>query len=63
MAMRTAPTSVVLSDRRARLLSTPLRHLDVVLIGATLSVAGLGLVMIYSATKALTREQGVRSLY
>jgi rod shape determining protein RodA len=40
-----------------------LRHLDVVLIGATLSLAGLGLVMIYSATKALTREQGVSSLY
>lgn len=63
MAMRTAPTSVVLSDRRARLLSTPLRHLDVVLIGATLALAGLGLVMISSATKALTREQGVSSLY
>jgi len=63
MGMRTAPTSVVLSDRRARLLSTPLRHLDVVLIGATLSLAGLGLVMIYSATKARTREEGVSSLY
>ncbi|MGZ8615171.1 MAG: rod shape-determining protein RodA [Actinomycetota bacterium] len=63
MASRTIPTSVVLSDRRARLLSTPLRHLDVVLMGATLSLAGLGLVMVSSATKALTREEGVSSLY
>ncbi|MGZ8752056.1 MAG: rod shape-determining protein RodA [Acidimicrobiia bacterium] len=63
MASRTIPTSVVLSDRRARLLSTPLRHLDVVLIGATLSLASLGLVMVSSATKALTREEGVSSLY
>jgi rod shape determining protein RodA len=54
---------VVLSDRRARLLSTPLRHLDLVLVGATLSLAGLGLVMISSATQARTKEEGLGSLY
>jgi len=60
---RVMPASVVLSDRRARLMATPLRHLDVVLIGATLALAGLGLVMVYSATQARTEQEGLSSLY
>lgn len=60
---RAMPASVVLSDRRARLVATPLRHIDVVLIGATLAIAALGLVMVHSATQARTRLEGVGPLF
>lgn len=60
---RAIPASVVLSDRRARLMATPLRHLDVTLIGATLAIAALGLVMVHSATQARTEQEGLGSLY
>ncbi len=46
-----AALSSVMSDRRARLESSPLRHLDLVLVGSVLAINALGLVMIYSATR------------
>ena len=39
------------SDDRRRSLLGVLRHLDVILIGATLTLAGIGLVMVYSVTR------------
>jgi len=41
----------VLTDRRSRLESSPLRHLDLVLVGSVLAINALGLLMIYSATR------------
>lgn len=41
----------VMSDRRARLESSPLRHLDLLLVGSVLAINALGLLMIYSATR------------
>jgi len=41
----------VMTDRRSRLESSPLRHLDLVLIGSVLAINALGLLMIYSATR------------
>ena len=41
----------VMSDRRARLESSPLRHLDLILVGSVLAINALGLLMIYSATR------------
>ena len=41
----------VMTDRRARLASSPLRHLDLVLVGSVLAINALGLLMIYSATR------------
>lgn len=46
-----AALSSVMSDRRARLESSPLRHLDLVLVGSVLAINALGLIMIYSATR------------
>jgi rod shape determining protein RodA len=60
---RAMPASVVLSDRRARLQATPIRHLDVVLVAATLAISALGLVMIDSATRARTKSAHLSSLY
>jgi len=41
----------VLGERRSRLDTSPLRHLDLVLVGSVLAINVLGLVMIYSATR------------
>ncbi|MEY3362343.1 MAG: hypothetical protein RL531_2062 [Actinomycetota bacterium] len=41
----------VLGERRSRLDTSPLRHLDLVLVGSVLAINLLGLVMIYSATR------------
>jgi rod shape determining protein RodA len=41
----------VMTDRRSRLESSPLRHLDLVLVGSVLAINALGLLMIYSATR------------
>jgi rod shape determining protein RodA len=43
--------SVVLSARRARLQSSPLRHLDFALVLSVFAISGVGLLMIYSSTK------------
>jgi rod shape determining protein RodA len=60
---RTRPASVVLSDRRARLLATPFRHVDVVLVGAAIAVSMLSLLMIYSATQPKLAAQHLDQLY
>jgi rod shape determining protein RodA len=45
----------MLSDRRARLESSPLRHLDALLIAAVIGTAALGMLMVYSATRNTVR--------
>jgi rod shape determining protein RodA len=46
--------AAVLTDRRARFQSSPLRHLDLSLVIAPLLISGLGLLMIYSSTRRLS---------
>lgn len=46
--------AAVLTDRKARFQSSPLRHLDVSLVLAPILISGLGMVMIYSSTRRLT---------
>ncbi|MFM7616099.1 MAG: rod shape-determining protein RodA [Actinomycetes bacterium] len=41
----------VLGERRSRLDGSPVRHLDLVLVGAVVAINVLGLLMIYSATR------------
>lgn len=53
----------VLSDRRARIQSAPVRHVDLVLLGATLAVSALGLLMIYSSTRPRTKTSGISPYY
>ncbi|MGE0794999.1 MAG: FtsW/RodA/SpoVE family cell cycle protein, partial [Acidimicrobiia bacterium] len=43
--------------------SAPWRHLDWVLIGATLAVALLGVIMVYSATRSTIGEPGTSSTF
>jgi rod shape determining protein RodA len=60
---RSRPASVVLSDRRARLLTTPFRHVDVLLVGAAIAVSMLGLLMIYSSTQPKLAAAHIDGLY
>src|SRR2546423_10068913 len=60
---RSRPASVVLSDRKARLLATPFRHVDVLLIGAAIAVSMLGLLMIYSSTQPKLAAANMDGLY
>jgi len=48
---------------RSRFDASTLRDLDPLLIGATLAIAALGLLMIYSSTRERLRLQGVDELY
>jgi rod shape determining protein RodA len=60
MAVLTNPSSVPRSNPAAsfrRNPAAPWRHLDVGLIGATLAVAGLGTLMVYSATRSTLGTQ------
>ena len=50
--------SAVLTDRRARLQTSPLRHLDIVLVLTPILISGLGLLMIYSATHTGLEQAG-----
>ncbi len=52
-------SSVIVSDRRARFQESPLRHLDPLLVGAPLVLAGLGLLMIYSSTHRRLEAAGL----
>src|SRR5262249_12838326 len=54
-----ASGSIIVSDRRARFQASPLRHLDPLLIGAPLALAGLGLLMVYSSTHRKLQEAGL----
>src|SRR3954447_10494410 len=55
--------AAVLTDRRARIQSSPLRHLDVSLVLAPILISGLGLLMIYSATHTRLDQAGDDPLY
>jgi rod shape determining protein RodA len=55
--------AAVLTDRRARIQSSPLRHLDVALVLAPILISGLGLLMIYSATHTRLDQAGEDPLY
>ena len=55
--------AAVLTDRRARIQSSPLRHLDVSLVLAPIVISGLGLLMIYSATHTKLQQAGEDPLY
>jgi rod shape determining protein RodA len=55
--------AAVLTDRRARIQSSPLRHLDVSLVLAPILISGLGLLMIYSATHTRLEQAGDDPLY
>jgi rod shape determining protein RodA len=61
--VRTRPASVVMTDRRARLLSTPFRHVDVVLVASAIAVSLFGLLMIYSSTQPRLAAQHLDQLY
>jgi rod shape determining protein RodA len=50
--------AAVLTDRRARLQTSPLRHLDLALVTAPVLISGLGLLMIYSATHTRLEQAG-----
>lgn len=50
--------AAVLTDRRARLQTSPLRHLDVLLVLAPILISGLGLLMIYSSTRVKLEQAG-----
>ena len=54
-----ASGSIIVSDRRARLQASPLRHVDPLLFGAPLALAGLGLLMVYSSTHRKLEEAGL----
>lgn len=56
-------SSAVLTDRKARMLATPLRHMDVVLLGTVLAVCVLGVLMIYSSTQPQLAEAHLDQLY
>ncbi len=51
--------TVIVSDRRARLQASPLRHVDPLLVGAPILLSGLGLLMIYSSTHRKLEEAGL----
>jgi rod shape determining protein RodA len=53
------PSATVLTDRRARIDSSPLRHLDIVLALATIAIALFGVVMIYSASRSPLEAEGL----
>ena len=50
--------AAVLTDRRARLQTSPLRHLDLLLVLAPILISGLGLLMIYSSTRVKLEQAG-----
>ena len=54
-----ASGSIIVTDRRARLAASPLRHVDPLLFGAPLVLAGLGLLMVYSSTHRKLEAAGL----
>ena len=64
MAMITRPPAIpALSSRRARFESSAARNVDIVLIGAVLGIAAIGLLMIYSSTRERLAFDGTDELY
>jgi len=59
-----APTRLAPAvERRRALIERMTHHLDVVLLGAVAALAGLSLLLIYSATRSRLEAQGIDSLY
>jgi len=58
-----APTLSPTSERRRALIERVTHHLDVVLLGAVLALAGLSLLLIYSATRSRLEARGINPLY
>src|SRR5947208_10855988 len=57
MAVSTSPRGAGVTVRRDP--AAPWRHIDVVLVVCTLALSGLGLLMVYSATRATRIEAGL----
>jgi len=55
--------AIVVSDRRDRFQSSPLRHLDPLLFGAPALLAALGALMVYASTRHRLETQGIDPLY
>ena len=55
--------AIVVSDRRARLQESPLRHLDPFLFGAPTLLAALGTLMVYATTRHKLEAQHLDPLY
>ena len=55
--------AIVVSDRRARLQESPLRHLDPFLFGAPALLAALGTLMVYASTRNKLEAQHLDPLY
>jgi rod shape determining protein RodA len=60
---RTSTADQPLGTRRSLFATSILRDLDPLLIGATLAIAALGMLMIYSSTRERLRLEGVDELY
>lgn len=58
-----SPTALTSTERRRAFIERATNHLDVVLIGAVLALAGLSLLLIYSATRARLERLGLDPLY
>jgi|SRR5680860_405002 len=52
------PSAVVLTERRARIQTSPFRHLDLLLVASTIAISMLGLLMIYSASRTRLETAG-----
>ncbi|HKA93556.1 MAG TPA: FtsW/RodA/SpoVE family cell cycle protein, partial [Acidimicrobiia bacterium] len=62
--MSTLPrTERIVARRRSRFDASVLRDFDLWLVGATLAIAALGILMIYSSTRERLRLEGVDELY
>lgn len=55
--------ALIVSDRRARLQESPLRHLDPILFGAALLLAAAGTLMVYASTRHKLETQHLDQLY
>ncbi len=55
--------AVVVSERRERFLSSPIRHLDPLLFGSAALLAALGTLMIYASTRHRLELQHIDPLY
>lgn len=57
------PSSLGAPGRHRSVDATPLRHVDVVLVGLPFVISALGMLMIYSSTRTRLAEQGLSPLY
>lgn len=55
--------TIVTSDRRERILASPLRHADPLLFGAPIVLSVIGLLMIYSSTHRVLAQENLDPLF